>query len=240
MSQELNFFEAVQQRRSVRVFDQTDNFDGTIVQKCLEAAILSPNSSNLQLYQFVRVPEYSPLKDRLAQLCMGQKAATTARELVVVLTRRDRWKAHAKANFDFISGSASGEGDKKVKLALRYYGKLVPMLYNKFPGWSVAKKLIAITQGLRKPMVREVSETAVRISVHKSASLASMTFMLGMKAAGYDTCPMEGFDSKRVKKLMGLPAGAEVNMIVSIGKGTEKGIHGERKRLPFEEVVFVR
>jgi nitroreductase len=51
---------------------------------------------------------------------------------------------------------------------------------------------------------------------------------------------MEGFDSKRVKKLMGLPAGAEVNMIVSIGKGTEKGIHGERKRLPFEEVVFVR
>jgi hypothetical protein len=29
-------------------------------------------------------------------------------------------------------------------------------------------------------------------------------------------------------------------MIVSVGKGTEKGIHGERKRLPFEEVVFVR
>ena len=90
MTKDMNFFEAVSQRRSVRVFDQMGTFDGTIVQKCLEAAILSPNSSNLQLYQFVRVPEYSPLKDRLAQLCMGQKAATTARELVVVLTRRDR------------------------------------------------------------------------------------------------------------------------------------------------------
>ncbi len=136
MTKELNFFEAVSERRSVRVFDQMGTFDGTIVQKCLEAAILSPNSSNLQLYQFVRVPEYSKLKDRLAQLCMGQKAAASARELVVVLTRRDRWKAHAKANFEFISASASGEGDKKVKLALRYYGKLVPMLYHKFPGWS--------------------------------------------------------------------------------------------------------
>ncbi len=240
MTKELNFFEAVSQRRSVRVFDQMGTFDGTIVQKCLEAAILSPNSSNLQLYQFVRVPEYSTLKDRLAQLCMGQKAATSARELVVVLTRRDRWKAHAKANFDFISASASGEGDKKVKLALRYYGKLVPMLYHKFPGWSLVKKLIAITQGLRKPMVREVSETAVRISVHKSASLACMTFMLGMKAAGYDTCPMEGFDSKRVKKLLNLPAGSEIAMIIGCGKGMPEGIYGERFRVPTSELIVVK
>ena len=49
MTKELNFFEAVSERRSVRVFDQMGTFDGTIVQKCLEAAILSPNSSNLQL-----------------------------------------------------------------------------------------------------------------------------------------------------------------------------------------------
>ncbi|MDA0314270.1 MAG: nitroreductase family protein [Bacteroidetes bacterium] len=240
MKEELNFFEAVSQRRSVRVFDQMGTFDGGIVQKCLEAAILSPNSSNLQLYQFVRVPEYSTLKDRLAQLCMGQKAATTARELVVVLTRRDRWKAHAKANFEFISGSASGEGDKKVKLALRYYGKLVPMLYRKFPGWTMMKELIALAVGLRKLMVWEVSETAVRISVHKSASLASMTFMLAMKASGYDTCPMEGFDSKRVKKLLKLPVGSEIAMIIACGKGLPEGIYGERFRVPTSELIVVK
>lgn len=240
MSQEMNFFEAVAQRRSVRVFDPSGKFDGAVVQKCLEAAILSPNSSNLQLYEFVRVPESSPLKNPLADLCMGQKAASTARELVVVLTRRDRWKAHAKANFDFISASASGEGDKKVKLALRYYGKLVPMLYRKFPGWSLVKKLIAITQGFSKPMVREVSETAVRISVHKSASLACMTFMLGMKASGYDTCPMEGFDSKRVKKLLNLPSGSEIAMIIACGKGLPEGIYGERFRVPTSELITLK
>jgi nitroreductase len=48
---------------------------------------------------------------------------------------------------------------------------------------------------------------------------------------------MEGFDKKRVKKLLSLPRGAEVNMIVSVGRGTEKGIWGPRYRLPFEDVV---
>ena len=48
------------------------------------------------------------------------------------------------------------------------------------------------------------------------------------------------FDSKGVKKLLNLPAGAEINMIVAVGKGTEEGVYNERLRVPFEEVVFVR
>ena len=118
MNEELNFFEAVSQRRSVRIFDQKEPFDGTVVQRCLEAAILSPNSSNLQLYQFVRVPESSPLKDKLAQLCMGQKAASTARELVVVVTRRDLWKSRAKANYQYIASTmlvATNDGKMQLK-----------------------------------------------------------------------------------------------------------------------------
>jgi hypothetical protein len=37
-----------------------------------------------------------------------------------------------------------------------------------------------------------------------------------------------------------LPRGAEVCMIIAIGKGTQAGIYGPRFRVPFEEVVFVR
>lgn len=240
MIQELRFFEAVEQRRSVRIFDQNETFDNSVVQKCLEAAILSPNSSNLQLYQFVRVPETSPLKDPLSKLCMGQKAATTARELVVVVTRRDLWKSRAKANYDYIASSYSGKPDKKLKQALGYYGKLIPKLYGKYPGWSLLKKLIAFSVGLRRPMVREVGETEVRISVHKSAALAAMTFMHGMKAAGYDTCPMEGFDSKRVKKLLGLNEASEICMIIGCGKGLPEGIYGKRFRVPTEELILTK
>lgn len=234
---ELGFFEAVEARRSVRIFDQESPFDHQIVKKCLEAAILSPNSSNLQLYQFIRIPETSSIKAPLANLCMRQKAAVTARELVVVVTRRDLWKSRADANYNYIKTTVQNQSEKKQKQALSYYGNLIPKLYSRFPGWTIIKKIIAWWVGLKRPMVREVSETDVRISVHKSAALASMTFMLGMKASGYDTCPMEGYDSKRVSNLLNLPKGAEICMIIGCGKGLPEGVYGKRFRLGTDELI---
>ncbi|MBN3520420.1 nitroreductase family protein [Algoriphagus lutimaris] len=234
---ELGFFETVEARRSVRIFDQESPFDHQIVKKCLEAAILSPNSSNLQLYQFIRIPESSSLKTPLANLCMRQKAAVTARELVVVVTRRDLWKSRAVANYNYIKTTVQNQSEKKQKQALSYYGNLIPKLYARYPGWTMIKKIIAWWVGLRRPMVREVSETDVRISVHKSAALASMTFMLGMKASGYDTCPMEGYDSKRVSNLLNLPKGSEICMIIGCGKGLPEGVYGERFRVESELLI---
>jgi len=43
-----------------------------------------------------------------------------------------------------------------------------------------------------------------------------------------------------VKKALGLPSGAEINMIIAVGKGTEEGVWGPRFRVPYEEVVFVK
>ncbi|WP_373400767.1 nitroreductase family protein [Algoriphagus halophilus] len=234
----MRFFEAVEARRSVRIFDQESPFDHQIVKKCLEAAILSPNSSNLQLYQFIRIPETSSIKAPLANLCMRQKAAVTARELVVVVTRRDLWKSRADANYNYIKTTVQNQSEKKQKQALSYYGNLIPKLYSRFPGWTTIKKIIAWWVGLKRPMVREVSETDVRISVHKSAALASMTFMLGMKASGYDTCPMEGYDSKRVSKLLNLPKGSEICMIIGCGKGLPEGIYGKRFRLDSKNLIY--
>jgi nitroreductase len=62
--------------------------------------------------------------------------------------------------------------------------------------------------------------------------------MLSISAEGFHSCPMEGFDEKRVKKALNLPYGAEINMIISIGMATEEGIWGPRLRVPFDEVVF--
>ncbi len=235
--QEPGFFRIVESRRSVRLFDQEVTFDHDLVRKCLEAAILSPNSSNLQLYQFVRIPESSLLKDQLAELCMRQKAATTARELIVVVTRRDLWRSRANANYEYIKSATQNQPEKKKKQALSYYGNLIPKLYSKFPGWTLIKKVIAFFMGLKRPMVREVGETEVRISVHKSAALASMTFMLGMKAVGYDTCPMEGFDSKRASKLLNLSSGSEICMIIGCGPGLPGGVYGERFRVESEKLI---
>ncbi|RPA66022.1 nitroreductase family protein [Cyclobacteriaceae bacterium YHN15] len=232
------FFDIINERRSVRIFDQESEFDHAVVQKCLEAAVLAPNSSNMQLWEFYRVPESSKLKAPLSRLCMGQKAATTARELVVIVTRRKLWKIRAKANLAYIRECYKDSDPKKQKRAMSYYRNLVPKFYAKYPFWSVVKQVIAWFVGLNRPMVRQVSGCDVRVSLHKSAALAAMTFMYGMQAEGYDTCPMEGFDSKRVKKLLNLPKDAEINMIIGCGKGLPEGVYGRRFRVANEEVIF--
>jgi nitroreductase len=75
--------------------------------------------------------------------------------------------------------------------------------------------------------------------VHKSCALAAQTFMLSMTAEGYDTCPMEGFDSDKVKKFLNLPRAAEICMIVSVGKAAKDGVFGQRVRVPKEEIIKV-
>ncbi|MFD2201931.1 nitroreductase family protein [Shivajiella indica] len=238
ITDEIGFFEIVNERRSVRIFDQESPFDHQVVQKCLETAMLAPNSSNMQLWEFYRVPETSLLKIPLSKLCMGQKAGTTARELVVIVVRRKLWKSRAKANLEYIRECYRDADPKKLKRAMAYYKNLVPKFYSKYPFWSIIKQIIAWFVGLKRPMVRQVSSCDVRISLHKSAALAAMTFMYGMKAEGYDTCPMEGFDSKKVKKLLNLPKDAEINMIIGCGKGLPEGVYGRRFRVPSEQVIF--
>ena len=61
--------------------------------------------------------------------------------------------------------------------------------------------------------------------------------MLAMRAHGFDTCPMEGMDSARVKKLLGLPKAAMVTMVISAGKRAEGGVYGPRLR--FDRQHFV-
>lgn len=235
------FDEIVQSRRSVRIYDQEQEFDHNAVQRSLERATLSPNSSNMQMWEFYRITTDS-LKKEVGELCMRQKAATTARELVLFVVRPKLWKERASFNLEEMKSSFSEEmSDKDKKRALSYYEKLIPILYNN-DRFSVArnafKKLYAWYVGMKRPMVRQVTKTDVRVTLHKSVSLAAMTFMYSMKAEGYDTCPMEGFDSKRLKKLLDLPKDAEISMIIGCGPAGEGGVYNERTRVPNREVIF--
>jgi nitroreductase len=105
---------------------------------------------------------------------------------------------------------------------------------------SLLRKTICFVMGLFKPFMRMGGNADQRVMVHKSCALAAQTFMLSLTAEGYDSCPMEGFDAARVKKLLQQPRGAEINMIVGIGKGTSEGIYNPRIRVPYAEVVFVK
>lgn len=71
--------------------------------------------------------------------------------------------------------------------------------------------------------------------VDKSVALAAAQFMLAIKAAGFDSCPMEGLDPDKVRALFGLPAEATVTMAISVGEGTPEGLYGPRLRFPLAD-----
>ena len=55
----------------------------------------------------------------------------------------------------------------------------------------------------------------------RSAGIAAQTLMLAATAMGYESCPMIGFDSNAVGKLINLPEDHVICMAVVIGKGIE-------------------
>ena len=241
MPQEKTVSEAVAYRRSVRIYDPEKPIDSDIVKKCLEQASLAPNSSNMQLWEFYHITSKDTIAN-IAPFCFNQNAAKTAQQLVVFVTRKDLWKQRAKANLLFIdknfgANNPKSSQSKREKVARNYYGKLIPFAYADFLGiFGFLKYIMVSVIGIFKPIYRQVRQSDMRIVAHKTCGLAAQTFMLSMAAEGYDTCPMEGSDTLRVKKLLGLPFGAEINMIVSCGIRKPEGVYGERFRIPFEEV----
>lgn len=233
-----SFESIVQSRRSVRKYDENADFNHDDVAHALELTTFSPNSSNMQMWEFHRV--ISPEKrSKLAEYCMGQNAARTANELVVFVATTHNWKERAKRNAETVRQAFEGRDDAAAKRALKYYEKLIPLVYNndKFGLRGLFRKAYSEWLGRNKPMVREVSKSDVRVCLHKSVSLAAMTFMYAMRDKGYDTCPMEGFDSKRVKALLGLRDSDQITMIISCGVRTEEGVYGERHRVQQETVI---
>jgi nitroreductase len=238
--QAVAFQEIVEFRRSNRAFDQNVEVPDEVIQKSLERAVLSPNSSNMQLWAFHWIRSKTEL-GKFVPLCLDQRAAKSAKHMVVFVTRKDLWRQRAKWNYEKIKETIQGEPTKLQKASLNYYGKLMPLIYsNDLLGFmTLVRRSISFFMGLRKPFYRSGGAASQRIVVHKSCALAAQTFMLSIAAEGFHTCPMEGFDEKRVKKALQLPSGAEINMIIAVGKGTEVGIWGPRFRVPKEEVIFV-
>lgn len=229
----------VDYRRSNRAFDPAIDVPNEVIQRSLERAVLSPNSSNMQLWEFHWI-QSDEERAKYVPLCLDQGAAKTAKHLVVFVTRRDKWRERAAWNLNNIKSTIVGEPTKAQQSTMAYYGKIMPLVYtvDPFGFMTLLRKSISFFMGFRKPFFRTGGLAKIQVVVHKSCALAAQTFMLSMAAEGFHTCPMEGFDEKRVKRLMNLPRAAEINMIIAVGKGTEEGVWGPRFRVPNNEVIF--
>ena len=229
----------VESRHSHRVFDSAAAFDEGAVARSLSLATLAANSSNLQLWEFYRVRSHAKHK-LLADACLGQKAARSSREMVVFVTRRDHWRPRAKLMAARLRRDFAAELGPEQQRIINYYEKLMPFVYTSDPFGLLGccKHLLVNAIGLFKPMFRQVRDRDLDVVVHKSCALAAQTFMLGIKAEGYDTCPMEGFDSRMVKRLLALPRSAQINMVVAVGPVAVTLPPAQRIRVDEREVIF--
>ena len=232
--------EIIHYRRSIRHYKDLA-LDTEKVKHSLELATLAPNSSNMQLWEFYHITDPEILK-KLAVACLNQTTATTAQQLGVFVTRRDLFRRRAKQLFELesqniLKNSPVERQEKRIKDRKLYYGTVMPFLYSRFLGiLGIFRKILVNLIGLFRTITYEVSENDAKVKVHKSCALAVQTFLLAMANEKYDTCAMEGFDSRKVKSILKLPLGAEVNMIISCGIREERGVWGDRMRVPFDEV----
>lgn len=229
------FQKVIDSRRSVRIFDETP-IPEEITMRCLENGLLAPNSSNLQQWEFYWVSS-AEKKAALVKACLSQVAAKYAAELIVVTARTATWRKHAKKMVELFEKE---KPDRIPKAAVYYYKKLVPFVYTIgiFGIFGFLKRILFFFIGLKKPTPREpVTKSHIRTWAVKSTALAAENIMLSFKAYGFDSCPMEGYDSKRIKKILDLPGDSVVVMVIAAGKRGAGGIYGPRIRYDSKQFI---
>lgn len=226
------FRKTVMSRRSVRRFDDTP-IPEAVLQDCLDMALLAPNSSNLQPWEFhvVRTPA---LRAELATACLSQNAARSAQVLVVVVARLATWQEHCDMMIE------QWPEETVPKIVDNYYRRLAKLHYGQGPlnVLGIGKRAFAAVAGLRRPMPRgPFSQADMKVWAAKTVALGAENFMLAMRAHGFDTCPMEGFDEHRVQRLLKLPGDAFVVMVVGCGKRAADGVYHPRIRFARERFI---
>lgn len=221
----------IESRRSVRRF--TDELiPDAVIRDCLELAVLAPNSCNLQPWSF-QVVRDPVLLARLHPVCMSQNAAK-APLLIAVLARPDTWKQACAKVLEYWP-------EPEVPQRIRhFYRKTAPFQYNQGPLGllGLVKRQLVRLAALRKPLMRKPSSHAdMRIWAVKSTALAAENLMLAFQSHGYASCPMEGFDETRLRKVLDIPRAAIPIMLLAVGRQGEKGVYNPRLRFPLEQHV---
>lgn len=228
-----NFQAANRFRRAIRNFSLTPIAQEDVHALLAEAAF-APSSGNLQPYQLHWIRDPS-LKAGMVLACNGQKAAATAAELIVLVASPALGKQTAVAQLAHVEASTALEAKSKV-----YYRKQIGK-FQKILGvgssalWSPFLFLAALV----RPSVSllPIGPVGSRHWAARNAIFAAQTLLLGAAAKGIDSCPMEGFSASKVAKLLELPRGSVIPLVIALGYRAEDTKMEAQWRRPMTDVV---
>ncbi len=229
---------AIAQRRAIRVFDPVE-ISPAVRDELLHAARLAPSSFNIQPYRLFWIA--SPESRRaVAQLCFSQPPAETASALVIAVADIGAWRS---TTFDQLAWMrASGFSPEKIS---EYERKSKFAKWFFIQGWCNllgARKWLAFRAvNLFKIIgMPPVSRQGLFKWATKSTSLACENLIIAAESLGLNTCPMEGFDSRRLSQYLHLSSRyQEIVMVIAIGKKSPLHVDQPQWRRPLESTVTI-
>lgn len=230
---------AIYARRAVKVFEPVD-ISPEVREKILHAARQAPSSFNIQPYRIYWVGSESK-KAAVAKLCMGQKPAETASALIVVVADIGAMSATTQQQAAWMR-SQSEFSEAKIRDYERTakIGRILfmPGPFGTFAAlkWALFKLLNLLKVMGMPPLFRhELFKWAT-----KGTSLACENLMIAAEALGLNTCPMEGFDGRRLSQYLGLSRRFhEIVMVIAIGKKSNVYVEPPQWRRPLDATVTV-
>ena len=229
---------AIFRRRAIKVFDSV-SIPLSVREQILDAARVAPSSFNSQPYRFYWI-ESPTTRKRAAKLCLGQSPAETASALIVAVADLASLDRTAQSHRAWMR--QSGFSEKKIsEHALK--AKIGKWLFT--PGWfgvlGIAKRVLFRLLNLCKTIgMPPCSQRDLFKWATKSTSLACENLMLAAEALGFNTCPMEGFDGRRLSRFLGLSHKChEIVMVIAIGKKSTRHVDEPQWRRPLEATVTV-
>jgi len=231
--------EAILKRRAVKVFEPTEISEG-IREQILNAARHAPSSFNSQPYRLYWV-ESTAQKAVVAKLCMGQMPAETASALIVVVADIGSLAATSQSQLEWMRGRPEFS-EAKIRDYERT-AKIGRILF--MPGpfgiFGAVKRAIFWLLNLRKVMgMPPTSRQDLFKWATKNTSLACENVMIAAEALGINTCPMEGFDGRRLLKHLGLSARYhEIVLVIAMGKKSQNYLEPPQWRRPVHATVSI-
>jgi len=231
--------EAIYQRRAVKVFEPVE-IPKEMREQILDAARHAPSSFNMQPYRFYWVGSTAK-KAAVAKLCHGQMPAQTASALVVAVADIGSMRATSQGQVEWMR-SRSEFSEEKISDYERS-AKIGRILF--MPGpfgiFAMVKGGIFWLLNLWKTLgMPPLSRQDLFKWATKSTSLTCENLMIAAEALGINTCPMEGFDGRRLAKYLGLSARYhEIVMVIAMGKKSHAYVQPPQWRRPLEATVTV-
>ncbi len=197
---------AYQFRHACKIFDENKKIPKDELEFILETGRLSPSSFGMEPWRF-RVIQSQNIKDELKPLCWGQQQITTCSDLLIITVQ----SALVDGATDYVRTMFGRRGlpEDQTEAYINRYKDYVDGVKSREPVSSWATKQCYIAAG----------------------NMMTTAAMLGI-----DSCPIEGFEKKKVEKYLELNRDEEqVALIIAFGYRVNP--QPAKHRLPIEEIV---